>query len=148
MADIQRNKGVAIPVIAVYAIVVAAFGELDHYGPLKLFVVALLVAPVFFISYLIFSYAGPKQSKLYGLEYLTSKLPAVKKAKGHVQFKYKLLWTVAVVLLYFALTNIYVYGLNTTQSVDVFASFRAIFAGAEGSLMDLGIGPIVTASIV
>jgi preprotein translocase subunit SecY len=148
MADIQRNKGVAIPVIAVYAIVVAAFGELDHYGPLKLFVVALLVAPVFYISYLIFSYAGPKQSKLYGLEYLTSKLPAVKKAKGHVQFKYKLLWTVAVVLLYFALTNIYVYGLNTTQSVDVFASFRAIFAGAEGSLMDLGIGPIVTASIV
>jgi len=148
MADIQRNKGVAIPVIAVYAIVIAAFGELDHYGPLKLFVVALLVAPVFYISYLIFSYAGPKQSKLYGLEYLTSKLPAVKKAKGHVQFKYKLLWTVAVVLLYFALTNIYVYGLNTTQSVDVFASFRAIFAGAEGSLMDLGIGPIVTASIV
>ncbi|MEM0157650.1 MAG: preprotein translocase subunit SecY [Thermoplasmataceae archaeon] len=148
MADIQRNKGVAIPVIAVYAIVVAAFGELDHYGPLKLFVVALLVAPVFYISYLIFSYAGPKKSKLYGLEYLTSKLPAVKKAKGHVQFKYKLLWTIAVVLLYFALTNIYVYGLNTTQSIDVFASFRAIFAGAEGSLMDLGIGPIVTASIV
>ncbi len=148
MADIQRNKGVAIPVIAVYAIVIAAFGELDHYGPLKLFVVALLVAPVFYISYLIFSYAGPKQSKLYGLEYLTSKLPAVKKAKGHVQFKYKLLWTIAVVLLYFALTNIYVYGLNRTQSIDVFASFRAIFAGAEGSLMDLGIGPIVTASIV
>lgn len=148
MAEIQRNKGVAIPVIAVYAIVVAAFGELDHYGPLKLFVVALLVAPVFYISYLIFSYAGPKKSKLYGLEYLTSKLPAVKKAKGHVQFKYKLLWTIAVVLLYFALTNIYVYGLNTTQSIDVFASFRAIFAGAEGSLMDLGIGPIVTASIV
>lgn len=148
MADVQRNKGVAIPVILVFAVVVAAFAEIDHYGPLKLFVAALLISPVFFISYLVFSYAGPKQSKLYGLEYLTSKLPAVKKAKGHVQFKYKLMWTILVVLLYFALTNIYVYGLNRTQSIDVFASFRAIFAGAEGSLMDLGIGPIVTASIV
>ncbi len=148
MVDVQRNKGVAIPVILVFAIVVASFAEIDHYGLLKLFVVALLLSPIFFISYLVFSYKGPKQSKLYGLEYLTSKLPAVKKAKGHVQFKYKLMWTALVVLLYFALTNVYVYGLNRTQSIDVFASFRAIFAGAEGSLMDLGIGPIVTASIV
>lgn len=48
----------------------------------------------------------------------------------------------------FVLTNVYIYGLNTKDTIDVFASFRAIFAGASGSLMDLGIGPIVTASIV
>ena len=148
MTDIQRNKAVAGPVIVVWALLVAAFWYLDHYGPIKLAVIAVMLAPVFFIIYLMLSYKGPKQSKLYGLEYLTAKLPAVKKAKGHVQFKYKLLWTALVVVLYFALTNIYVYGLNITSSVDVFASFRAIFAGAEGSLMDLGIGPIVTASIV
>lgn len=148
MAEIQRNRGTAIPVLIVYAIVVAAFWYFNRYGPLELSIVAILVAPLFVLAYLVFSYVGPKQSKLYGLEYLTSKLPAVKKAKGHVQFKYKLLWTALIVILYFALTNIYIYGLNTSQSVDVFASFRAIFAGAQGSLMALGIGPIVTASIV
>ena len=112
MTDIQRNKAVAGPVIVVWALLVAAFWYLDHYGPIKLAVIAVMLAPVFFIIYLMLSYKGPKQSKLYGLEYLTAKLPAVKKAKGHVQFKYKLLWTALVVVLYFALTNIYVYGLN------------------------------------
>ncbi len=148
MAEIQRNRGTAVPVLFVFALVVVAFWYFNHYDPLKLFIVGLLISPLFAIAYLVFSYVGPKQSKLYGLEYLTSKLPAVKKAKGHVQFKYKLLWTALIVVLYFALTNIYIYGLNTSQSVDVFASFRAIFAGAQGSLMALGIGPIVTASIV
>ncbi len=148
MATVQRNKGAAFPIIVVFAIVLAAFWYFSHYTILKLFIAGLLISPLFALSYLVLSYVGPKQSKLYGLEYLTSKLPAVKKAKGHVQFKYKLLWTATIVILYFALTNIYIYGLNVTQSVDVFASFRAIFAGAQGSLMALGIGPIVTASIV
>ncbi len=148
MDRIQRNRGAAVPILFVFALVLVAFWYFNHYAGLKLFIVGLLLSPLFVIAYLVVSYVGPKQSKLYGLEFLTSKLPAVKKAKGHVQFKYKLAWTALIVILYFALTNIYIYGLNTSQSVDVFASFRAIFAGAQGSLMALGIGPIVTASIV
>ncbi len=148
MREIQRRKGVAIPLVIIYGLLVAAFWYISHYPILQVLVAAVLLAPVFVIGYLVFSYNGPKNSKLYGLEYLTSKLPAVKKAKGHVKFKYKLMWTALVVVLYFALTNVYVYGLNASQTIDVFASFRAIFAGASGSLMDLGIGPIVTASIV
>ena len=148
MVEIQRNKRTAIPVLFVYALTIVAFWYFSHYSISKLALAGLLIAPLFVILYLVVSYVGPQKSKLYGLEFLTSKLPAVKKAKGHVQFKYKLLWTGLIVILYFALTNVYIYGLNTTQSVDVFASFRAIFAGAQGSLMDLGIGPIVTASIV
>ncbi|AAT43248.1 preprotein translocase subunit SecY [Picrophilus oshimae] len=146
--EIERNKGIAIPVIFVFALYILAFYYFDHYTGFKLFLVALLSSPIFLIAYLVFSYKGPKQSKLYGLENLTAKLPAIKKAKGHVPFKYKLMWTGLIVILYFALTNIYIYGLNVKDTVDVFAAFRAIFAGASGSLMDLGIGPIVTASIV
>ncbi len=146
--EIQRNKAAAVPVILLFIMAVAGFWYFSKLPLIQLGIAALLMAPLFGIAYLVLSYAGPKKSKLYGLENLTAKLPAVKKAKGHVQFKYKLLWTFIVVVLYFALTNIYIYGLNTSKTVDVFASFRAIFAGAEGSLMDLGIGPIVTASIV
>ncbi len=148
MTEIQRNKGTAIPIVFVFALYILIFYYFYHYTGLKLFIVALLSSPLFLIAYLLVSYKGPKKSKLYGLETLTAKLPAVKKAKGHVPFKYKIMWTAIVVLIYFALTNIYIYGLNTSKTVDVFASFRAIFAGASGSLMDLGIGPIVTASIV
>ncbi len=148
MTEVERNPRTAIPVAIVYFIFLFSFHYFGHYGLGFEIIAAILLFPLFGILYLVVSYKGPKKSKLYGLEKLTSYLPAVKKPTGHVEFKYKLLWTGLVVVLYFVLTNVYVYGLNTTKSIDVFQSFRAIFAGAQGSLMDLGIGPIVTASIV
>ncbi|MCL5437727.1 MAG: preprotein translocase subunit SecY, partial [Candidatus Thermoplasmatota archaeon] len=148
MQEVQRNKRAAIPIAVLYIIALTSFWYFGKFDLLSLAIAAVLTFPVFGLLYLLISYVGPKSSKLYGLEYLTSLLPAVKKAKGHVEFKYKLMWTALVVILYFVLTNIYIYGLNTSQTIDVFQSFRAIFAGTSGSLMDLGIGPIVTASIV
>ncbi len=146
--EIQRNRGVVLPILVVYALLLTGFWYFGHFGAGHLAVAGAILLPIFYILYLVASYVGPEKSKLYGLEGLTSKLPAIKKASGHVQFKWKLAWTASVVVLYFVLTNVYIYGLNASQSIDVFASFRAIFAGAQGSLMDLGIGPIVTASIV
>ena len=148
MDKIERNKRTAIPIAFVFALLIFAFAYFGHFNYLELLIAGVLTFPLFGIAYLVVSYRGEGKSKLYGLEYLTSMLPAVKKPKGHVQFKYKIMWTALVVILYFVLTNIYIYGLDAAKTIDVFASFRAIFAGAEGSLMDLGIGPIVTASIV
>jgi preprotein translocase subunit SecY len=81
------------------------------------------------------------------MEPLLAAMPAVKSPEGHVHFKNKLMWTVAVLILYFALTNIPVFGLDSS-SQDVFLYWRALLAGASGSIVHLGIGPIVTASIV
>lgn len=74
-------------------------------------------------------------------------MPAVRGPEGHVHFKNKLMWTLAILLLYFALTNINIFGLSP-ESQDIFGMYRALLAGASGSLLHLGIGPIVTASIV
>jgi len=81
------------------------------------------------------------------MEPLLAAMPAVKSPEGHVHFKNKLMWTAAILLLYFFLTNIPVFGLDTS-SQDVFLYYRALLAGANGSIVHLGIGPIVTASIV
>jgi preprotein translocase subunit SecY len=81
------------------------------------------------------------------MEPLLAAMPAVKSSEGHVHFKNKLFWTLAVLILYFALTNIPVFGLSTANQ-DLFAAWRALLAGASGSIVHLGIGPIVTASIV
>lgn len=78
---------------------------------------------------------------------LLNKLPAVARPEGHVHFKRKLGWTIGILVLYFALANIPLFGLDKS-SIDLFELYRAFFAGASGSLMVLGIGPIVTASIV
>ena len=81
------------------------------------------------------------------LEPFFNKLPAVASPEKHVHFKDKLWWTLGVLLLYFALANVPLFGMSQ-DSVDLFESYRAFFAGASGSLILLGIGPIVTASIV
>jgi len=76
-----------------------------------------------------------------------TRLPAVKRPEKHVHFRKKLMWTAGILVLYFILSNIAVFGLSE-GSQDVLAAYRAIFAGATGSIILLGIGPIVTASIV
>ncbi|NQS73186.1 MAG: preprotein translocase subunit SecY [Methanoculleus sp.] len=80
-------------------------------------------------------------------EPILAAMPAVRSPEGHVHFKNKLMWTLAILLLYFTLTNIDIFGLSP-QSQDIFGLWRALLAGASGSLLHLGIGPIVTASIV
>jgi preprotein translocase subunit SecY len=81
------------------------------------------------------------------MEPLLAAMPAVKSPEGHVHFKNKLLWTLAILILYFALSNIPLFGLAPANQ-DLFEAWRALLAGASGSIIHLGIGPIVTASIV
>lgn len=78
---------------------------------------------------------------------LLNRLPAVSRPEGHVHFKKRLGWTLGILVLYFALSNIPLFGLDS-NSIDLFKLYRAFFAGSFNSLMVLGIGPIVTASIV
>src|SRR2546428_612890 len=89
-----------------------------------------------------------KKSRLYALKPLTDRLPAVTRPEGHVHFRTKMFWVLAILILYFAMTNIFIYGLDRANVIDFFSSLRAILAGAQGSLMQLGIGTIVTASII
>ncbi|HWQ67175.1 MAG TPA: preprotein translocase subunit SecY [Methanospirillum sp.] len=81
------------------------------------------------------------------IEPFLAMMPAVKTPEGHVHFKNKLAWTAGILFIYFALTNIPVFGLDPS-SQDIFQYYRALLAGASGSIVHLGIGPIVTASIV
>ncbi|MDD1750319.1 MAG: preprotein translocase subunit SecY [Methanothrix sp.] len=88
-----------------------------------------------------------QQSFFYAREPFVRRLPSVERPTGHVHFKRKLSWTLAILLLYFILGNIPLFGLSKA-SIDIFSAYRAFFAGSFGSMMLLGIGPIVTASIV
>jgi preprotein translocase subunit SecY len=91
--------------------------------------------------------AEEKKSRLYILQPIIERWPAVQKPEVHVNFRSKMFWTVLCLILYFVLTNIMIYGVSGTV-LDMFSSYRAIMAGASGSIMHLGIGPIVTASII
>ena len=92
-------------------------------------------------------YTGDESSRLFGLQKIVDVYPSITKPDGHVRFSQKLWTTTLVLIIYFAMTNVMIWGM-AEATLDIFSSFRAIMAGASGSVMHLGIGPIVTASII
>ncbi len=149
MADeeIPRDPRWAFPLLVIGVIVLSVVWFWDRPTPIALGIVGAAVAAVLALLYLGLSYNGSR-SKLYGLKPVTSRMPAVSQPKGHVHFRTKMFWTIGILLLYFLLTNIYLFGVDQATVIDLFASYRAILAGAQGTLMHLGIGPIVTGSII
>jgi preprotein translocase subunit SecY len=81
-------------------------------------------------------------------EPVLTRMPSVRQPEGHIPFRRKLGWTAGILVLYFFLANVFLYGLGGGGSGDLFGRFRAILAGNPGTILQLGIGPIVTASIV
>ncbi|MFC7223782.1 preprotein translocase subunit SecY [Halalkalicoccus sp. GCM10025322] len=82
-------------------------------------------------------------------EPVLTRMPGVTRPEGHIPFKRKMTWTLGVLVVYFFLTNVYLWGLPEAQAgQDIFGQFRSILAGSQGTILQVGIGPIVTASIV
>lgn len=79
---------------------------------------------------------------------LLSFLPEVRKPEQkNLSFKDKLKWTITVLVSFFVLSNIPLYGLGQ-NSLARFQQLSIILGASFGSILSLGIGPIVTASIV
>jgi preprotein translocase SecY subunit len=74
-------------------------------------------------------------------------MPEVAKPKRHISLRTKLIWTGVVLLLYLIMGEIPLYG-AAPGAQDPFKFARLIFASKRGSLLELGIGPIVTAGLI
>ncbi len=75
-------------------------------------------------------------------------LPEVKKpTQQRVPFNTKLKWTLIMLVSYFLLSLVPLFGLGE-RALQQFESLSVILGASFGSLMSLGIGPIVTASII
>ncbi|MEM1535408.1 MAG: preprotein translocase subunit SecY [Candidatus Pacearchaeota archaeon] len=82
-----------------------------------------------------------------GLKSILLNLPEIKKPDRRLSFNEKLKWVLIVLGAFFVLSTIPLYGLSE-NALSRF-EFLAIILGAKfGSIMSLGIGPIVTASII
>jgi len=74
-------------------------------------------------------------------------LPEVKKPERKVSFNEKIFWTALVLVVFLVMTQVPLYGVSASAQ-DQFSSLRVIFASNRGTLMELGIGPIVTAGLI
>ena len=74
-------------------------------------------------------------------------LPEIKKPTRKVSFNEKIFWTALVLIIFLVMTEIPLYGISPSEN-DQFGQLRVIFASNRGTLMELGIGPIVTAGLI
>src|SRR5512136_3016453 len=74
-------------------------------------------------------------------------LPEIKVPERKISFNEKIFWTAMVLIVYLVMSEIPLYGIASATS-DQFSALRVIFASNRGTLMELGIGPIVTAGLI
>src|SRR3972149_7485447 len=74
-------------------------------------------------------------------------LPEIKVPERKVKFNEKIFWTALVLIVYLVMSEIPLYGVTGESALD-FSALRVIFASNRGTLMELGIGPIVTAGFI
>mmetsp|Transcript_9441 Transcript_9441/g.40871 ORF Transcript_9441/g.40871 Transcript_9441/m.40871 type:complete len:475 (-) Transcript_9441:399-1823(-) len=76
-------------------------------------------------------------------------LPEIEQPGKTVPFKEKVLWTSITLFIYLVCCQIPLYGVVNTKSSDPFYFMRVVLAASNrGTLMELGISPIVTSSLI
>ncbi|MGY5861064.1 MAG: preprotein translocase subunit SecY [Candidatus Thorarchaeota archaeon] len=75
-------------------------------------------------------------------------MPEVKAPDREVSFKEKAVWTIVVLVIFLIMSHMPLYGVDPQSGTDYLWAMRVILASTRGTLMELGIGPIVTAGLV
>eukprot|EP01066_Platyproteum_vivax_P012968 Platyproteum_vivax@DN5902_c0_g1_i3.p1 len=75
-------------------------------------------------------------------------VPEVSSPERKIPFKEKILWTSISLFVFLICCQIPLYGIMTSATADPFYWVRVILASNRGTLMELGISPIVTSSMV
>ena len=73
--------------------------------------------------------------------------PEVIKPNREIHFNEKVVWTLAALIIYFVMASTPIIGAKS-EGADHLAFMRTITASTQGSLAELGIGPIVTAGLI
>src|SRR6185312_1240453 len=76
-------------------------------------------------------------------------IPQIEKPKKKITLKNKLIWTGLALLIYFVMGQVPLFGTHVNPGgADPLAFARVIFAAQQRTLLELGIGPIVTAGLL
>jgi preprotein translocase SecY subunit len=74
-------------------------------------------------------------------------LPEIKAPERRVRFNEKIFWTALVLVIFLVMSQVPLIGIASSALGNLDA-LRVIFASSRGTLMELGIGPIVTGGLI
>lgn len=69
-------------------------------------------------------------------------------SRAQVPFNQKVLWTAVTLLIFLVCSQVPLYGIMSSDSADPLYWMRVILASNRGTLMELGITPIVTSGMI
>jgi len=75
-------------------------------------------------------------------------IPEIQTPERKVQFKEKVLWTAVTLFIFLVCCQIPLFGIMASENADPFYWLRVIMASNRGTLMELGISPIVTSGMI
>src|SRR5881396_1200058 len=75
-------------------------------------------------------------------------IPQVEKPKKKIGLSEKFIWCGIALFAYLVMGQIPLFGVTNSPKFDFLAFARVIFAAQQGTLLELGIGPIVTAGLL
>jgi len=76
-------------------------------------------------------------------------MPEIKQPQRRVGLTERLIWTGIVLAVFLIMSEIPLYGISKASTgSDPYRYIRIIFAASRGTIMELGIGPIVTAGLI
>ncbi|XP_075591095.1 protein transport protein Sec61 subunit alpha-like [Dermatophagoides farinae] len=79
---------------------------------------------------------------------LSGILPSIRTPKRPVSGNEKVFWTLVCLFIFLVCSQIPIFGVTMNSSADPFYWARVMLASNKGSLMELGISPIMTASMI
>ncbi len=85
---------------------------------------------------------------ILNIEKISKYLPAVEKPTYKQTFNTKLKWAGIALFVYFVLSYVPIYGIVVSQQSEYLRTIQLLLGAKFGSLMTLGIGPIVTGGIL
>lgn len=75
-------------------------------------------------------------------------VPEVHGGGKKVPLREKVIYTMITLFMFLVCSQLPLYGIHSTTGADPLYWMRAILASSRGSVMELGIGPIVTSGLV
>ncbi|MEB3773953.1 MAG: preprotein translocase subunit SecY [Desulfurococcales archaeon] len=79
---------------------------------------------------------------------IADRFPTIKKPAPKPTLYQRIAWTGIILVVYLVMSNIPLYGIPEQATQSQFTLQQIIFASSAGTLMELGIGPIVTAGLI
>lgn len=75
-------------------------------------------------------------------------IPEVAKPKMEIKKNQKFIWTAIILFIFLICSQIPLYGIYKSEGSDPLHWMRVILASNRGTLMELGISPLVTSSMI